>query len=314
MDSVVEWVDGIFRVHEDKGKGGEEHSMFIVMGDSIALIDVPNRSLGKKAISFVKNSGYDPSNIKYLILTNSHITQWAGLPVLSKIKPKIIIHESGKSALTEGQKYILKHQFPYTSKFGLAMKSSLFTKIKKVKEESITAISGSETIDLGGEELIIQPSGGHSSDSLLIHAYKAKGTFIGDEGNIYPDQPSSFFLDATGNSSKRLKLLQLLDSMKSNIIFPAHQSPELKPFDIYLQNLIFEHKHTKSTIYDLLISAGQAKTLYLAEEYTKILGIDWKTPYDELGVDVTTVDCFLKELEQENSAEFIPSKERWKAT
>ncbi len=191
------------------------------------------------------------------------------------------------------------------------MKSSLFTKIGKVNEEHIFSISGSETIDLGDEELIIQPTGGHSSDSVLIQAYGAKCTFIGDETNIIPDQPASFYIDGTGSSKKRLKLLNLLSTLSTKTICPAHQSPIPQPFDMYTHNLKFEHNHTKDTIYDLLVSAGQAKSYYLGEEYVKIIGIEWESPYKELGVAVTTASAFLKELETEGRAHYESHTERW---
>ncbi|MHA2224229.1 MAG: MBL fold metallo-hydrolase [Candidatus Hodarchaeales archaeon] len=314
MTDFVEWASGIYRAVGDVGKSGEEYASYVIFGDEkIAIIDIPSRSIGKDIISFVKREGRDPSDIHYLILTHTHPDHWAGLDSLSKVQPQIWLHNSGVESLTLGKKYILEKQFPKPSKFSLAMKSSLFSKIKKVKEEFINSFEKSETLDLGGEELILQHSGGHSSDSILIQAYKGECSFISDEGNIYPNQPASFFIDGTGSTKKRAKLLDLLANLKTNVICPAHQSPIPKPFDIYVQNLLFEHKHTKDTIYDLLVSAGQAKAFYLAEEYQRILGISWETPYKELGVAETTVTAFLKEMEKEGRTKYETHNQRWSA-
>ncbi|MFX0183775.1 MAG: MBL fold metallo-hydrolase [Candidatus Hodarchaeota archaeon] len=313
MTDFVEWSSGIYRVVDDIGKQGEEYASYLVLGDEkIAVIDVPSRSIGKKIISFVKRAGRDPATeIRYLVLTHTHPDHWAGINSMSKLKPQVWVHESGVEALTKGKKFILEKQFPTISKFSLAMKSSLFTKIKEVKEELLQPFSGSETLDLGGEELILQHSGGHSADSAIIQAYRGKCTFIGDEGNIYPNQPAAFYIDGTGNSGKRLKLLKLLSQLKTETICPSHQSPVPKPFEIYLQNLTFEHTHTKDTIYDLLVSAGEAKAFYLAEEYQKTLGVTWNTPFKELGVAETTVTALLKELEKEGKAHYETHTQRW---
>ena len=312
MGNFVEWAPGVYRVVGDKGKQGEEYASYLVMGqEKIAIIDIPNRSVGKKIISFVKDAGRETSDIRYVILTHTHPDHWAGLGVLEKIKPQIVVHESGVQALTSGKNFILKEQFPSPSKFNLAMKSSLFTKIRKVKEEMIDSFSGSETINLGGEELLLQSTGGHSKDSILIQAYKAKCTFIGDEANITPDSPASFFIDGTGSVKKRLKVLELLAKMSTEVICPAHQSPVPQPFDLYLHNLIFEHSHTKETIYDLLVSTGQAKVHLLAEKYMKTIGISWDAPFKELGVAETTVTAFLKELEGEGNVHYESHTERW---
>ncbi len=314
MADFIEWASGIYRVTDDTGKGGEEYASYLVLGDeTIAIIDIPNRSIGKSIISFVKKAGRDPSEIRYLILTHTHPDHWAGISSLSKIKPRVVVHESGTAALTEAKKYILEKQFTTVSKYGLAMKSSLFSKIGKIKEELIQPFSNSESIDLGEEQLILQHSGGHSADSILIQAYKGQCTFIGDEANIYPDQPSSFFIDSTGSTNKRLKLLNLLSKLNTEVICPSHQSPIPKPTELYISNLLFEHNHTKDTIYDLLLSAGQAKTFYLAEEYQKILGFSWKTPFKELGVAETTVVAFLEEMKKEGKAEYESHTKRWKA-
>ncbi len=313
MNRMVEWSQGVYRFIDDIGKGGEEYASYLIVGDDqMAIIDIPTRSLGKDIISYVKKIGRDPSDIKYLILTHSHPDHWAGISTLGKIKPEIWLHESGKKALTEGQKYILQSQFHDVSRFNLAMKSSLFSKISKIKEELIHTFSSSETFDLGGESLILQHSGGHSADSILIQAYRAQCTFIGDEGNIYPDQPAAFFMDATGDSIKRLKLLNLLKNVRTEVICPSHQSPVPKPFDMYIHNLTFEHTHTKDTLYDLLLSVGQAKVPYLAEKYQDTLGISWKTPFEELGVAETTVSVFMNELKKEGKVDYESHSERWK--
>ena len=312
MGNFIEWAPGVYRIVGETGKQGEEYASYLVMGqDKIAIIDLPTRSIGKKIIKFVKNAGREPSDIKYVILTHTHPDHWAGLGVMTKIKPQVVVHESGVPSLTQGKNYILKEQFPSPSKFNLAMKSSLFTKIGKVKEELIFSFSGSETIDLGGEELLLQPTGGHSKDSILIQAYKAKCTFIGDEANIVPDNPASFYIDGTGSTKKRLKVLQLLSKISTEVICPAHQSPVPHPFDLYLHNLIFEHSHTRETIYDLLVSTGQAKVHLLAEEYLKTIGISWAAPFKELGVAETTVTAFLKELESEGKVHYESHTERW---
>jgi glyoxylase-like metal-dependent hydrolase (beta-lactamase superfamily II) len=311
MGNFVEWAPGVFRIVGKRGDQKEEFASYLVMGEKIAVIDLPSRSVGKEILSFVKKAGRDTSDIKYIILTHTHPDHWAGLSALSKIKPEIVIHESGKKSLTEGQKYILKEQFPNPSKFNLAMKSSLFSKIGKVKEELITCFSDSETIDLGSEELILQSTGGHSKDSILIQAYSAKCTFIGDEGNIVPEQPASFFIDGTGNSQKRLKVLKMLSNLSTETICPSHQSPVPHPFDLYLHNLIFEHNHTKDTIYDVLVSVGEAKTHYIAEEYMKTIGISWESPFSDLGVASTTATAFLKEMENEGRTQYESHTKRW---
>ncbi|MHA2113678.1 MAG: MBL fold metallo-hydrolase [Candidatus Hodarchaeales archaeon] len=312
MGNFVEWAPGVYRIVGETGKQGEEYASYLVMGkEKIAIIDLPTRSIGKKIISFVKDAGRETSDIRYIILTHTHPDHWAGLSVMEKIKPQIVVHESGVQALTQGKNFILKEQFPSPSKFNLAMRSSLFTKIGKVKEELIYSFSGSETLDLGGEELILQSTGGHSKDSILIQAYKAKCTFIGDEANIAPDNPASFFIDGTGSTQKRLKVLELLSNISTEVICPSHQSPVPQPYDLYLHNLIFEHSHTKETIYDLLVSTGQAKVHLLAGKYLNTIGISWDAPFKELGVAETTVTAFLKELEDEDIVHYESHTERW---
>ena len=312
MADFVEWASGIYRVVDDIGKQGEEYASYLVLGDEkIAIIDLPSRKIGKEIISFVKKADRDPLEIKYLVLTHTHPDHWAGIESMKKIKPQVWLHESGVEALKEGRSYILEKQFPHPSKFSLAMKSSLFSKIGKVKEEFIHTFEKSETLDLGGEELILQNSGGHSADSILIQAYRGGCTFIGDEGNIYPDQAAAFYIDNTGSPEKRMRLLELVGKLKTEVICPAHQSPIPRPVELYIQNLTFEHKHTKDTIYDLVVSAGEAKAYYVAEEYQRILGFFWETPFKELGVAETTVTAFLKELAKEGKVRYETHTQRW---
>ena len=51
----------------------------------------------------------------------------------------------------------------------------------------------------------------------------------------------------------------------------------------------------------------------IPEEYQKILGISWETPFKELGVAETTVVAFLNEMKKEGKVEYESHTKRWKA-
>ena len=60
-----------------------------------------------------------------------------------------------------------------------------------------------------------------------------------------------------------------------------------------------------------MVSAGETKAFYVAEEYQCILSFSWETPFKELGVVKTTVTAFLKELEKEGKVHYETHTQRW---
>jgi len=88
MGNFIEWAPNVYRIVGDIGKSGEEYASYIIMGERIAIIDLPTRSIGKDILSFVKKAGKNVSDIAYVILTHTHPDHWAGIDSLSKIKPK----------------------------------------------------------------------------------------------------------------------------------------------------------------------------------------------------------------------------------
>ncbi|MFX0095356.1 MAG: hypothetical protein ACFFBD_26715, partial [Candidatus Hodarchaeota archaeon] len=221
--------------------------------------------------------------------------------------------------LKEGKDALFTQRFPVKgkgAKLGLALSTGMFSDIKKIEPEQVFQKDAS--VDLGQETLMLQPSGGHCNDHVIIHAVEKKATFIGDEAFIYADRPESFFFDLTGNPDQRKKVINLLKNMKTDLICPAHTPPipcsahNRADLVTFIDQCNSGYDLAVNTIIDLLTDMGDSNVTDIAHYLNRTLNIDWGSPYAELKVGALTVEIILKQLKKEGRAEFNPKQKVWK--
>ena len=294
-----EYTDNVWRM-TSRGKEEITSVYMVECGDNeLALIDSgANERMGREIVRSLDQfgSGLQLTNI---ILTHAHPEMIGGLAFIKKSFPdvKINVHENAKEIFEEGRKYVSSKQFPLESsgsKLSLAWKSSIFENYLNLPEPDNYIASGDD-VRIDDETFIIQPSGGHSSDSIIIHAYKAKATFIGDELGLYDNNEYSFFFDLTGSPERRSKALHAVQKLKSKFIFSSNISPiENEYLDEEVEAAILAQQHFETTLRETLLGFDSARLAQIVDHVYGTLNIDWKTPYSELKVQESTVLQYLE--------------------
>ena len=294
-----EYTDNVWRM-TSRGKEEITSVYMVECGDNeLTLIDSgANERMGREIVRSLDQfgSGLQLTNI---ILTHAHPEMIGGLAFIKKSFPdvKINVHENAKEIFEEGRKYVSSKQFPLESsgsKLSLAWKSSIFENYLNLPEPDNYIASGDD-VRIDDETFIIQPSGGHSSDSIIIHAYKAKATFIGDELGLYDNNEYSFFFDLTGSPERRSKALHAVQKLKSKFIFSSNISPiENEYLDEEVEAAILAQQHFETTLRETLLGFDSARLAQIVDHVYGTLNIDWKTPYSELKVQESTVLQYLE--------------------
>ncbi len=294
-----EYTDNVWRM---TNHGKEEiTSVYVVEcgSNELALIDSgSNERMGREIVRGLDQigSGLQLTNI---ILTHAHPEMLGGLKFIKDSLPdvKINVHENAKEIFEEGVKYVTTKQFPLESsgsKLSLAWKSSIFENYTGLPEPDNYIASGDD-LKIDDETFIIQPSGGHSSDSIIIHAYNAKATFIGDELGLYDNNEYSFFFDLTGSPERRSKALHAVQKLKSKYVFSSNISPiENEYLDEEVESAILAQQHFETTLRETLLGFDSVRIAQIVDHVYGTLNIDWKAPYSALKVQESTIQQYLE--------------------
>ena len=309
-----EWSDNVWRITTHAKE--EINTCYLLdCGEEITLIDSGlNERVGKEIFRAIDAMGRKASDLTNVFFTHSHPELLGGLRLVKELCPdvKIHIHSNSKPVFEEGKNYVLAKQFPLESsggKLSLAWKTPIFENFKDLPKPDVY-LQGGEDFRIADETLIIQHSGGHSSDSIIIHAYNAKVTFIGDELGLYNNNEYSFFFDLTGSPDRRSKALRAVQKLKSNYILSSHISPIENEFvDEEVEAAILAQQHFETTLQETLLGFDESRLDTIVNHVYGALSIDWKTPYSELKVDFSTI---MKYLELWQSKELVLFNEKTK--
>lgn len=141
-------------------------------GKKTALIDVSGPQEAERIISKLKSEKISPDIV---ILTHSHWDHASGVPLFQKAYPdiEIMVGETGIKALKNNKKF----NEPFTNFEMLPNLESI---------EGLTSVKDGDVIDLGGLNLSIMETPGHSDCSISIYEPDQKILFTGDAlGNLW---------------------------------------------------------------------------------------------------------------------------------
>jgi glyoxylase-like metal-dependent hydrolase (beta-lactamase superfamily II) len=229
-------------IHSDiNAISGRASPSYVINGESIIVVDVCFPSDAKTILTFVHSTlRRDVKDIKYIVLTHSHIDHINGVDYLAnKTQATIVAHEKAQKYLTGGRAiplarfyklweflcFLRKYSFPRPSLTDIfTMPWSGIPKIKKGihSKNNQCLLDGDSLPDHPEWKVIHTP--GHTDDSICLYSAEYKSLITGDtvvnmQGQLVLNPLLKLDNEALTESFNKLKQLEV------DNIYPGWGSP-----------------------------------------------------------------------------------------
>jgi glyoxylase-like metal-dependent hydrolase (beta-lactamase superfamily II) len=196
----------------DTGRGseGRPNAGFIVTDEGVVVIDaLASPQQGRELVQAIRSITAQP--IKWLVLTHHHPDHHFGAVVFRRLGAKVIAHPDRTTLALEGGEDALMAD--WVRVVGLdAMRGFEFA------DAPDRAVTGSDTLMLGGRALVItHPGAAHSAGDLLVWLPKERVLFAGD---LLVEDGVTMVVD--GNSGALLEALTRLERLHPRVVVPGH--------------------------------------------------------------------------------------------
>lgn len=160
-------------------------SYFIEDNGEIAIIETNTNHAVPAILKAVKESGFELSQIKYVVLTHIHLDHAGGTGLIMKELPEaeLIVHPRGARHMISPEKLIESVK----SVYGEEEYKKLYGDIIGVPGDRVKSISGGESIYIGNKKLTMIDAPGHAKHHNIVYDESSGSIFSGDAFGIgYP--------------------------------------------------------------------------------------------------------------------------------
>lgn len=212
----MEIVEGIHRVDEASSNIAHADVYLKINGDKSTVVDTGTSGNARKIIAYIQKLGYQPADVKTIILTHFHMDHMGSANQLKKVTQAKLAVLTGDADYVSGKKPLPK---PKNLLFRAA--TSL---IKPETVEVDTLLKDGDKID----ELTVIHVPGHTPGSIALHDEEKQVLFAGDtlryDGKKVSTAPEHFSLDP----AKVKESIRKIATLNFDVMLPGH-GDVLKP-------------------------------------------------------------------------------------
>ncbi len=293
--------DGIYRVKSSHGSAGVSNAGYLIIDEELAIIDTGlQNTLAQPYLDTVKAAKRSPMDVKWILLSHAHHDHIGSANLLKIYFPeaKLIAPEVLKDTLSNPSYHLQKNHFNITrsKRLRLAFRQDPFDNLQKINVDEY--FNDADTISLGEGSLHAISFNGHSIGHSLFFLDRNRVMFCGDALSILPQKQLNYYIDLTGDAAGFEKELTFLSRTKINTLCPIHTEPSLKAPSArsIIQASLEGFKMMENQILEGL--SKEQTSEQITDKVTKVLNIQWSSPYDLLAREQTVI-AHLKKLEAE---------------
>ena len=316
--SYFEVTPDIVRVVGDESIEDEINACYIIFDSEIVIIDSGTPKTPRQDIlNCIGDYGRKAEDVAYILTTHEHYDHFGAHAWLKKkTKAKIVAHQKAEATLSNPKKLSTDHyMLGKSDKFMLSFYGSPTDRLQACTVDQI--VEDGDTITFGNTDLEVIYTGGHCAGHVFYYGNFSgrKAIFIGDEALMYPGDAYKYYIDFTGDATRRLKTLKGLLNMNFDILCPIHDEAYMKTDGKEMLRMAIDgHQQWDQVILDVLNEYGkELSTGKLARDAEERMGISWGAQMSRL-IDHSTVYAHLLSLKQAGKVEGRGAydKARWK--
>lgn len=190
---------------------------YLVEDKNLTIIETGPGPAGEIILQKLKEKGYKPGDLKYIIVSHIHLDHAGAAGYLIKHCPqaRLIVHPSGKKHMIDPSRLIAGAKTVFTDF------EAIYPPVLAIPEERILTVADGEIFDLGARQLTFYHGRGHAHHHLTIMDNLTSTLFSGDLlGIYYPEfanydieyslltsAPSQFDPEAFEDSIERIRII-----------------------------------------------------------------------------------------------------------
>lgn len=241
MNKIEKLLDDIYLIDGFDLQMPQRTGTYVLTEEKLTIVETSASPSVPHILEGLKELGYSPSDLEYVIVTHIHLDHAGGAGLLLQNCPnaKVIVHPKGKRHLADPSRLIAGARAVYGDKFDV-----LFDPIIPVPEDRLIEKDDKETLTIGPDvTLTFYNTPGHANHHLSIYHPKANGIFTGDTCGVrYPEvfkDGIELYLPSTSpnhfNPEKMLNSIRLYQSLNPEYIFFGHYGFSSNPGEVYRQ-------------------------------------------------------------------------------
>ncbi len=160
-------------------------SYFVEDSGEIAVVETNTNHAIPGILQTILNSGFELSQIKYVILTHIHLDHAGGAGLIMSKLPdaKLIVHPRGARHMISPEKLIESVK----SVYGEEEYKNLYGDIIGIPEEKVISLTGGQSVSIGRRKLTMLEAPGHAKHHNIVYDELSGSVFSGDAFGIgYP--------------------------------------------------------------------------------------------------------------------------------
>ena len=229
MVPVSKVTDGTYMIDVQRGVPTMSVTAYLVMGHRAALIETGPSVAVPLLLEGMRQIGYDPIHLSYIIVTHVHADHAGGVGTLVQTLPQaqVIVHRRGARHLIDPSQLIEStRQVARQTRAGHF--DGVSGPILPVAEDKVSAVSGDDVIPLGGRELKIVNAPGHAPHHICIHDSQTNGVFSGDALGILSqggERPFPTVVPPGYDLEAHIDTLRRIRELAPSVLFFSHFGP-----------------------------------------------------------------------------------------
>ena len=189
---VREVFPGVLEMHTTYGRdtaglltdGAFPHSVWYIKGPSPALLDPGPTVVAEETLQALRDLGYDPGAIEYVVPSHIHVDHGGGAGWLVRELPKasVVVHTRGVPYVVNPERLIAGTAQVFGSEW-----ESVFGPVLPVPQERLTSVEDGHRLSMGGRPYQVLFMPGHSLDHIGVYDETNRALYCGHGlGNYMP--------------------------------------------------------------------------------------------------------------------------------